>query len=109
MPKITLCIENFCFETIIGLLEKERNIPQKVRIDAKITIDYDKKKLVDYVVLSNTIEKTMKEKEFFTVEEALLFTCKKLKKEFKNIKKINLKILKTDILKNAIVGAKIKI
>lgn len=108
MSKITLCIDNLYFEAIVGILEHERNTPQKVCINAQIKIKYSKKKFIDYSILTNMIENTMKEKKFFTIEEALLYISKKLQSEYKNIKQINLKISKPDILQNVIVGAKIK-
>lgn len=108
MSKITLFIENLHFKAIIGLLKKEREHPQKIRIDANITINYDKNSLVDYAVLSKIIKKTIKKERFFTVEEALLSISEEIKKRFENIEKIELKLSKPNILKNACVGAKIE-
>lgn len=107
MSKITLFIDDFNFSAIIGLLKKERNTPQKVSVSAQIKIDYDKKHLVDYVVLKEIIKNCITKEKFFTIEEALIDVCEKLHKEYNNIRQIDLKISKPDILKDAVVGAKI--
>ncbi|MDR2100616.1 MAG: dihydroneopterin aldolase, partial [Campylobacteraceae bacterium] len=75
--KITLLIEKLEFEAIIGLLEHERQTPQRVEVWAKAEIKYNKKSLIDYALLCNVIKNTIQDGKFFTVEEALLCTCKK--------------------------------
>jgi dihydroneopterin aldolase len=105
--KITLLIEKFEFEAIIGLLEKERKIPQKVEIWAKIEIKYKKKSLVDYVTICNVIKDSLQSKNFFTLEESLLYISKKLAKISPQIHRVYLKILKPSILENRLVGAQI--
>ncbi|MDR2342102.1 MAG: dihydroneopterin aldolase [Campylobacteraceae bacterium] len=106
--KITLLIEKLEFEAIIGLLEKEREKPQKVEVWAKVEINYNKKSLVDYALLCNVIKNTMQNEKFFTVEEALLCICDKISTANPKIKKIFLKILKPEIIENTAVGACIK-
>ncbi|MDR2790181.1 MAG: dihydroneopterin aldolase [Campylobacteraceae bacterium] len=106
--KITLLIEKFQFEAVIGLLEKERETPQKVEVWAKIEIKYKKKSLVDYALLCDVIKNTMQSGKFFTVEEALLCLCDKISAANPKIKKIFLKILKPEIIENTAVGASIK-
>ncbi|MDR1460379.1 MAG: dihydroneopterin aldolase [Campylobacteraceae bacterium] len=105
--KITLLIEKFEFETIIGLLEKERETPQRVEVWAKIEIKYKKKLLIDYVVICDIIKNSLQSKKFFTVEEALLHVSKKIAKISPQICRVYLKILKPSILENRLVGAEI--
>jgi dihydroneopterin aldolase len=109
LSKVTICIDDLCFEAIMGLLEKERTTPQKICVNAKITYDYSEKKFIDYAVLSELIRESIKKEKFYTIEETLEYLCKKLQKEFKNIEKINLKISKPDILENRVVGVKKKL
>jgi dihydroneopterin aldolase len=103
--KITLLVEKLEFEAIIGLLEKERETPQKVQIWAAIEIKYKKKSLVDYVLICETIKKVMTESKFFTVEEAVLTLIDKISALNPKIKKIFLKLLKPEIIENTAVGA----
>ncbi|MDR1555354.1 MAG: dihydroneopterin aldolase [Campylobacteraceae bacterium] len=105
--KITLLIEKFELETIIGLLEKEREMPQKVEVWAKIEIRYKKRSLIDYKVICDVIQSSLQSKKFFTIEEALLHISKKIAKISPRICKIYLKILKPSILENRLVGAEI--
>ncbi|MDR1007607.1 MAG: dihydroneopterin aldolase [Campylobacteraceae bacterium] len=105
MSKITLLIEKLEFEAIIGLLEKERETPQKVQIWASIEIKYKKESLVDYVLICETIKKVVIESRFFTVEEAILVLIDKISALNPKIKKIFLKILKPEIIENTAVGA----
>jgi dihydroneopterin aldolase len=105
--KITLLIEKFEFEAIIGLLEKERQTPQKVEVWAKIEIKYSKKSLVDYVLICDVIKNSLQSKKFFTIEEALVHISKEIVKISSRICRVYLKILKPSILENRLVGAEI--
>lgn len=103
--KITLLVEKLELTAIIGLLENERKIPQKVEVWAKIDIKYKKNSLVDYALICETMKNTLIDSKFFTVEEALLSLCDKISAINPRIKKIFLKILKPEIIENTAVGA----
>jgi dihydroneopterin aldolase len=105
--KITLLVEGFEFEAIIGLLEKERKIPQKVEVEARVEIKYSKKSLIDYVLICDIIKNSLQSKNFFTIEEALVYISKKIAKISPRICRVYLKILKPSILENRLVGAQI--
>ncbi|MDR2341496.1 MAG: dihydroneopterin aldolase [Campylobacteraceae bacterium] len=105
--KITLLVEKFEFEAIIGLLEEERKKPQKVEVWAKVEIKYNKKSLIDYTFICDIIKNSLQSEKFFTVEEALLHISKKIVKVSPRICRIYLKILKPSILENRLVGAQI--
>ena len=102
--KFRIIIENLTFETIIGILDFERNTPQKVVINSKILYEGE---FVDYAKVCEIIEKNMKEKKFELIEDALEFLIDKLKKEFPQIKEIFLQIKKPTILKNAEIGVEV--
>jgi dihydroneopterin aldolase len=106
--KITLIIDKFEFEAVIGLLESERHTPQKVEICAKVAVKYKKKSMVDYVKIYDTIKDVVQKGKFFTVEQALLNVSKEIGRLNPQIRWIKLKILKPSILKNAVVGGYIK-
>lgn len=108
---ITLLIEKLEFYAIIGLLDKEREMPQKVEVWAKIAVKHqknDKNDIVSYVDIADTIRRVMRIEKFFTVEEALLALCEEIAKISSKITKVKLKILKTEILENAVVGGQFK-
>ncbi len=101
-------IKNLTFETIIGILELERKIPQKISVDIKIRYTYEKEVFINYAQVADFVISAIKKGEFFLLEEALEFTIQKLKMKFPQIETIKMKISKPNILKNCIVGAKIK-
>lgn len=92
---------------IIGLLPSERDYPQRVVIDAIFTCK-DLPLQVDYAKASYLIENVLKVEKFDTVEAALLELERKLKGAFPLILKLQLKLIKPDILANAQVGARLE-
>jgi dihydroneopterin aldolase len=105
--KITLLIEKFEFETIIGVLESERIACQKVEVWAKVEIKYNKNFLIDYTTICDVIKDSLQSKKFFILEDALLYISKKIANISPQICRVYLKILKPSILKNRVVGAEI--
>ena len=98
-------IENLTFDTIIGILDFERTTPQQVIVNLsfKYKFNKDSKEFVNYAEVSTLIEKLMKEKQYLLIEEAIIDIKSTLKQTF-NIKKINLKITKPNILSNTTVS-----
>lgn len=98
-------IENLTFDTIIGILDFERNTPQQVIINLSFKYKFDKnsKDFVNYADVATLIEKLMKEKQYPLIEDAIIDIKNNLKEVF-NIKKINLKITKPNILNNCNVS-----
>ena len=98
-------IENLTFDTIIGILDFERTTPQQVIINLsfKYKFNKDSKEFINYAEVSTLIEKLMKEKQYLLIEEAIIDIKSTLKQTF-NIKKINLKITKPNILSNTKVS-----
>ncbi|WP_458700820.1 dihydroneopterin aldolase [Sulfurospirillum sp. 1307] len=95
---MTIYIENLTFDTIIGILPEEREVPQKVVVNCKIKYKYKNNKFINYVEIANLIEETIKEEKFLLIEDAILSILKKIKSNFKNITSIKLKISKPQIL-----------
>ena len=103
---ISIIIKNLEFETIIGVLDFERIKTQKVIINCKIKYKY-KNKYLDYAKTTDIIKNILITKKFEVIEDSLNFICSYLKNEYPSIKTIKLEILKPNILKDCIVGAKI--
>ncbi len=63
-------IENLTFDAILGILEKERNSPQKIIVNTKITYDYSKSNFVDYSLVAKFIKNTLQKRKFYLIENA---------------------------------------
>lgn len=103
--QITTIIKDFEFETIIGMFEFEQKTPQKVRINA----EFCSESFVDYVEFKEFLKEKYNELKFQGVEESLSVMSKILKDKFQGLKSLKLEILKLEILKDALVGARLDV
>jgi len=101
---MTIHIEAFTFETIIGILPSEREEKQRIIIDLKAEYPYRKETFIDYAVLADTVRKHMEEKAFMLLEEALLSLEREIHADYPHITLLYLKITKPDILKHCSVA-----
>ncbi|WP_281951336.1 dihydroneopterin aldolase [Nitrosophilus kaiyonis] len=99
--KIT--IENLEFYAIIGILEKEKEIPQKIVMNFYIDYDYQND-YIDYAEIVNFSKKFIKKGKFEIIEDALILLSKNLKTKFPQIKKVKISLKKPQILPDCIVG-----
>ena len=99
-----ILIKKLTFEAVIGILEAERLTPQRICVSLSLEYDYDGKNFINYADVCTFIENDMMTSEYKLLEDALESLCQKLKYTYSNIKKMKLKILKPNILPNAIVG-----
>ncbi len=97
---MTIRIEKLEFETILGMLDKERKTPQRISIDAEITYDYTSRHFLDYAVLASHMERVIQKGKFRLVEEALEALFDSLKENFAQIGTVRITICKPDILPN---------
>ncbi len=104
---MTIGIKALTFETIIGLLEHERNVPQRIVVDCKIDYHYENS-FINYAEVAELIKSTMQEGRFELIEEALESLHKTLKTHFPAIEKLKIKIEKPDILPACRVSATLK-
>ena len=95
---MTIHIEALTFESIIGLLDFERDRPQKVIVDLEIRYDYRGENFINYADVSLLIQEKMKTEKYFLLEEALLGLKKMLAEQYRQIEHLKLKIAKPDIL-----------
>jgi dihydroneopterin aldolase len=102
---INTIIKDYEFETIIGLLDFERTTPQRVRIN----IEFQSNGFIDYIDMINFIEIIFDTEKFGSVESAVEITSQRLKENFSNLIFLKMEILKIEIVKNALVGARIDI
>lgn len=94
-------ITDLTFDTIIGILDFERQTPQRVVVDC--TIDYEGE-YVDYSVVREIIVQTVQKEAFGLIEEALPVVTKKIHDVFPQIRTVCLCIAKPDILDDCTVS-----
>lgn len=96
-------IEDLKFQTIIGILDFERETPQEVIINLELEYEYINE-FINYADVSDLIKNTMIKSKFLLVEDALKDLSFKLKKEFSKIQILSLKITKPSILPDCMVS-----
>ena len=101
---MTIHIEALSLEVIIGLLDFERDRPQKVLVDLEIMYDYEDQNFINYADVADMIEEELKTKKYLLLEEALLGVKTLLQHSYPQINHLTLKISKPDILRNCNVG-----
>ena len=101
---MTLVIENFGFECIVGILKEERTKPQKVEITANIQYEHEKHGFLDYMKVCREIKREFSANRFRLLEDAVISVCNTLKSKNPQILKINIKILKPEVRTDAKVG-----
>ncbi len=94
---MTIYVEDLKFQTIIGILDFERQNVQNVIINLEIEYNYQKE-FINYADVVELIKSRMIEEKFLLIEDALKNLSKSLKQEFKEINTLHLKITKPSIL-----------
>ncbi len=97
-------IEALTFDTIIGLLDFERERPQKVIIDLSAEYEYHQNDFIDYADIVALIKDELRTKRYELLEDALLGLKELLIQTFPQIKMLTLKIAKPDILPGCVVA-----
>ena len=97
-------IEALTFEVIIGLLDFERDRPQRVIVDLEASYDYSNENFIDYADMVFLIKKELNEKKYELLEEALLGIKERLCSTYPQLKTLSLKIAKPDILPECTVA-----
>ena len=95
---MTIHIEALSFDVIIGLLDFERDKPQRVIIDVEASYMYESKNFIDYADMALLIKNELKQKRYELLEDALLGVKSVLYTTYPQLKSLTLKIAKPDIL-----------
>jgi 7,8-dihydroneopterin aldolase/epimerase/oxygenase len=105
MKTYQIDIHNLTFDTIIGILPKERIEKQRVIVNLSFKYQFDSSKndFIDYSEVANLITKTFIHQEFELIEDGLVF-IEKLLYETYPLQNLNLMITKPDILKDCEVS-----
>jgi dihydroneopterin aldolase len=98
----TIIIESSC-ECIIGVLEHERQNPQKVLIFIKCRYDYEKNGIICYAELLRCVQHILKHEKFYYLENAVDTIIANLKKKYM-YDHLRIRLDKPHILNHTIVG-----
>jgi dihydroneopterin aldolase len=94
---MTIHIESLTFDAIIGLLDFEREKPQRVVVDLSASYAYETEYL-DYAHMVTLIQNEIKTQRYELLEDALLGLKNTLIGTYPQIRTLWLKIAKPDIL-----------
>jgi dihydroneopterin aldolase len=101
---MTIHIEDLTFDVIIGLLDFERDKPQRVVINLEASYEYSDNKFIDYADMVLLIQNELKEKRYELLENALLGLKDILYTTYPHLKTLSLKISKPNILQECTVS-----
>ena len=101
---MTITIEDLTFDAIIGILDFEREAPQRVCINAEIVYTYTDGSFIDYAEVTALMKSVMQQERFGLIEDALEHLQSVLKKRFPLIETLTLKVAKPDILPECTVS-----
>lgn len=101
---MTIHIEDLTFDVIIGLLDFERDRPQRVILNLEASYDYSDNAFIDYGDMVLLIQNDLKEKRYELLENALLGLKEILFTTYPNLQTLSLKISKPDILPKCTVS-----
>ena len=101
---MTIHIEDLTFDVIIGLLDFERDRPQRVIINLQASYDYNNDQFIDYADMVLLIQNELKEKRYQLLENALLGLKEVLTTTYPGLQTLSLKVSKPDILPQCTVS-----
>jgi dihydroneopterin aldolase len=101
---MTIHIEDLTFDVIIGLLDFERDKPQKVIVNLEASYDYTPNQFIDYADMVLLIQNELKMKRYVLLEDALLGIKELLCISYPQLQTLLIKISKPDILPQCIVS-----
>ena len=101
---MTIHIEDLTFNVIIGLLDFERDKPQRIIINLEASYDYSDNRFIDYADMVLLIQNELKEKRYELLENALTGLKEILYTTYPNLETLSLKISKPDILPDCTVS-----
>ena len=101
---MTIHIEDLTFDVIIGLLDFERDKPQRVIINLQASYTYSDNQFIDYADMVLLIKEKLKAERYELLENALLGLKEVLYTTYPNIQTLHIKIAKPDILSECSVA-----
>lgn len=96
-------VEDLRFQCIIGILDFERVTPQDVIINLELEYHFEQE-FINYAEVAELIKKTMINKKFSLLEDAITYLPHFLKENFDQIDQLTIKITKPSILPDSKVS-----
>lgn len=106
MQEFKLTVKDLEFETIIGILDFERTKKQKVLLNAEFLYEFSEE-ILDYRLLREFLLQAF-DKNFDTLENALMYFKENIPKNFNNIRYFNIQLSKTQIFKDCLVSVSLE-
>lgn len=101
---MTIHIKELTIQTIIGILDFEREKEQNLIVDIEIDYDYVKNSFLNYADIVQEVTSHIKTKKYGLLEDAILELKNSLISKYPQIKTLYIKLTKPDIFKNCRVG-----
>ncbi len=101
---MTIHIDTLNIPCIIGLLDFERELEQRVIVDLKADYNYRDNEFVDYSKMVEMIENHLQKYKYELLEDALMGLKESIFENFNAINRLKIKISKPDILENCSVA-----
>ena len=100
---MTIYIENLTFKCIVGILDFERKKRQRVIVNLSCDYEFKDGSFIDYAEVSELVKRTMKDKKFKLLEDAVKTLSELIKNKYE-VENLQLKISKPNILKDCVVS-----
>lgn len=102
---MTIHIKELEVNVIIGILEQEKNIAQRLIVDLEASYDYNQgQSFVNYADIAQLITIELSSGQYGLLEDALIGLKNKICNNFSQINRLFIKLTKPDILPNCLVG-----
>ena len=101
---MTIHIEDLTFDVIIGLLDFERDRPQRVIINLEASYNYENDLFIDYADMVMLMKEELKVKRYELLENALIDLKDLLTTRYPELQTLSLKLSKPDILPECTVS-----
>ncbi|WP_104749512.1 dihydroneopterin aldolase [Helicobacter cynogastricus] len=104
---MTLLIEDFHLNAIIGVQESEQEHPQPLIVNLEVDYYYsDLNPYLDYMDIMEVVQQQLSTMRYTLLEEALKGVSVQLKQRFPSIAKLTMSIKKPQACQSALVGAR---
>lgn len=100
---MTIYIENLTFKCMVGILDFERKKRQRVIVNLSFDYEFKDGSFIDYAEVSELVKRTMKDKKFKLLEDAVKTLSELIKNKYE-VENLQLKISKPNILKDCVVS-----
>ncbi|WP_457606403.1 dihydroneopterin aldolase [Nitratifractor sp.] len=95
---MTIEIDDLSFEAILGILPREREIPQPLRVNLRAEYRYLPEEYLDYAAIAEQVKSTLQKGRFGLIEDALSSLGGELLASYPQIETLTIRIEKPEIL-----------